>query len=258
VKVHHLNCGTMNVPTAPLVCHVLLVETDNCLVLVDTGFGLQDCADPGRLGPTRHVIKPILSPQETAARQVARLGFHRDDVRHIVITHFDLDHIGGLSDFPDAQVHVTAGEAQGAIKSPSWRERIRYRRVQWAHKPHIVEHDARGERWRGFDAAKELNEISHGIVLVPLPGHTRGHTCVAVDAGDRWVLQCGDAFYHPGTIGGHCRVPLVLRAQEAFVAFDLKRVHDNHARLTELYHRQDPDLLIVCSHDPTLFALASA
>ena len=37
-EVHHLNCGTMNMPGAPLVCHVLLVETANALVLVDAGF----------------------------------------------------------------------------------------------------------------------------------------------------------------------------------------------------------------------------
>jgi hypothetical protein len=30
-------------------------------------------------------------------------------------------------------------------------------------------------------------------------------------------------------------------------------VADNHARLTELYQRQEPDLLMVCAHDATLF-----
>ena len=35
MKVHHLNCGTMRPPGTPaLVCHVLLVETDNGLVPV--------------------------------------------------------------------------------------------------------------------------------------------------------------------------------------------------------------------------------
>ena len=52
VKVHHLNCGTMRPPLTPeLVCHVLLVETPTGLVLVDSGFGLEDVRDPaGRLG----------------------------------------------------------------------------------------------------------------------------------------------------------------------------------------------------------------
>src|SRR5882757_10251333 len=150
----------MRLPTAPLICHVLLVETDNGLVLVDTGYGSHDCADPaGRIGPTRRLLRPVLSHEETAAHQIEQLGFRRDDVRHIVITHFDMDHIGGLSDFPHAHVHLTAAEVFGAMISPSRVEKARYRRSQWAHKPKIVQHDPTGERWRGFAAAKELDEI---------------------------------------------------------------------------------------------------
>jgi glyoxylase-like metal-dependent hydrolase (beta-lactamase superfamily II) len=37
MRVHHLNCGTMRPPGAALVCHVLLVESDAGLVLIDTG-----------------------------------------------------------------------------------------------------------------------------------------------------------------------------------------------------------------------------
>ena len=141
--------------------------------------------------------------------------------------------------------------------APSRREKIRYRSVQWAHKPNIVEHDPYGEKWRGFAAAKELTEISTGIALLSLPGHTRGHACVAVDAGHRWVLHAGDAFYHHGTLDG-TPLPRALRAMESTVAFDRKTVRANHARLAELYQCKDPDLLVVCAHDPTLLEQARA
>jgi glyoxylase-like metal-dependent hydrolase (beta-lactamase superfamily II) len=242
---------------APMVCHVLLIETDDGLVLVDSGYGTRDCDDPRRIGPTRRMVRPILSHDETVAHQLDRLGFARDDVRHIIITHLDMDHAGGMSDFPAARVHVTAAEALGAIRAPSRQEKIRYRSAQWAHKPNIVEHDPRGEKWRGFAAAKQLDEISPGIALVSLPGHTRGHACVAVDAGHRWVLHAGDAFYHHGTLD-RTPVPRALAAMESLFAFDRKRVLDNHARLVELYQSQDPDLLIVCAHDPTLLEQARA
>ncbi|MFE6821720.1 MBL fold metallo-hydrolase [Streptomyces sp. NPDC057690] len=254
MKIHHLNCGTMLLPTAHLVCHVLLIETAGGLVLVDSGFGLDDIADPRRrFGPARHVVRPVLKAEETAVHQVEQLGFGRDDVRHIIVTHFDADHIGGLSDFPQAQVHVTAAEALGSMISPTRREKIRYRSAQWAHGPKIVEHSPDGETWRGFAAAKELDAIAPGIVLVPLPGHTRGHACVAVDTGTRWLLHAGDAFYHHGTIDGRTSVPAALRAMETLVAWDLKRVRDNHARLAELHRHADPDLAIFSAHDPTLF-----
>ena len=88
MKVHHLNCGTTHPPAAPaIVRHVLLLETDRGLVLVDTGFGLRDIADPARrIGPIRHLLRPVFSPDETAAHQCERLGYRRDDVRHIVTT----------------------------------------------------------------------------------------------------------------------------------------------------------------------------
>lgn len=258
MKVHHLNCGTMDSPGAPMVCHVLLVETDGGLVLVDSGYGLADCADHSRVGPMRHLMRPSLDPEETAARQVERLGFRRDDVRHIVVTHFDLDHIGGIADFPDARIHVTADEVTGAMRAPTLSERFRYQPAQWSHGPVLVEHDPAGEAWRGFAAAKELDAIAPGIVLISLPGHTRGHACVAVDAGHRWVLHCGDAFYYRGTIDNRTPVPAAVRISQRISAFDLKLLQRNHARLAELYARQEPDLLIVSAHDPSLLTDATA
>jgi glyoxylase-like metal-dependent hydrolase (beta-lactamase superfamily II) len=225
-----------------MVCHVLLIEDESGLVLIDTGFGSHDCDEPARrVGPTRRFIRPALRHDETAARQVERLGFRCEDVRHIVVTHFDVDHIGGLSDFPDAEIHVTAAEALGAMKAPSLHERFRFRAAQWAHAPKIVEHTPDGEKWRGFAAAKELDEISPGIALISLPGHTRG-----------------DAFYHPGTVDGTSPVPRVVTVMEPLIAFDRKQVQDNHARLAELYRRKEPDLYMICSHDPSLYEQARA
>ncbi|MCX2729735.1 MBL fold metallo-hydrolase [Saccharopolyspora sp. NFXS83] len=252
MKVHHLNCGTMHSLIAPLICHVLLIEIEGGLTLVDTGFGLQDIAAPAqRLGMIRHLNRPALAPEETAAHQVERLGFSRNDVRHIVLTHFDSDHIGGLSDFPDAQVHLTADEAAGALRPSSGQERSRYRSAQWAHRPNLVEHRPDGEAWRGFAAAKELTGISPGIVLIALPGHTRGHAAVAVDAGEHWVLHAGDAFFHRSTLDGGS-APTALRVQEAAIAHDRAKVRDNHARLAELHQRGEPELAIICAHDPVL------
>ena len=242
-----------------MVCHVLLVETDNGLVLIDSGFGTRDCDDPRRrVGASRRLIRPVLNSAEAAVNQVERLGFRRDDVRHIVITHFDGDHIGGISDFPDAQIHVTATEAFGALRAPSRGEKRRFRAVHWAHGPKIVEHTPGGENWRGFAAAKELVKVSPGIVMISLPGHTRGHACVAVDAGHRWLMHCGDAYFHYGTIDGTATMPRALAAFEWTVAFDRKMVLDNHARLVEMYRRGDPDTVMVCSHDRRLYEQAKA
>ncbi|MEW2550060.1 MBL fold metallo-hydrolase [Streptomyces sp. NPDC047002] len=252
MKVHHLNCGTMNMRSYPMVAHVLCVETDRSgVVLVDTGFGLKDIEDPvGRIGFMRHVIRPVLDPEETAVRQVRRLGLKPEDVRHIVVTHLDFDHVGGLADFPHAEIHTTAAEVLGAVRAPTRRERLRYQAAQWAHGPLFVEHSADGEGWRGFPAAQELTDIAPGIVLVPMPGHSRGHTGVAVDTGERWLLHCGDAFYHWGTLDGRARVPVPVRLMERAAAHRHRLLLENQERLAELHRRGDPGLRIVSAHDP--------
>jgi glyoxylase-like metal-dependent hydrolase (beta-lactamase superfamily II) len=94
--------------------------------------------------------------------------------------------------------------------------------------------------------------------MISLPGHTRGHACVAVDAGHRWLMHCGDAYFHYGTVDGSARMPRALAAFERTVAFDRKMVQDNHARLVELYRRDEPDMVMICSHDRRLYEQAKA
>lgn len=260
MKVHHLNCGTMRPPRTPggLVCHVLLLETDNGLVLVDTGLGLRDAADPkGRFGEARFYVRPSFDPAEAAITQLPRLGFDPRDVQHVVLTHFDADHTGGLADFPWAKVHLTGAENFAALHPRGPVEKGRYLPTHRDHGPVIVEHTVdQGESWRGFPGAKELSEIGPGIVLINLPGHSRGHAAIAVDTGDRWILHVGDSFYHHGQIDGTGRAPLALTAMERFIAHDWKRVRANHERLTELWAAAEADLLLVNAHDPRLLERA--
>src|SRR6202035_1950636 len=89
-----------------LVARCLLIEDSSGLILLDTGFGAKDIATPSRLGPARFVIEPRLDPAETALTQVKAVGHDPAEVRHILVTHLDLDHAGGLADFPNAEVHL--------------------------------------------------------------------------------------------------------------------------------------------------------
>jgi glyoxylase-like metal-dependent hydrolase (beta-lactamase superfamily II) len=270
MKVHHLNGGTMYPPlVGRIVCHVLLCETDGGLLLVDTGFGLADVADPAaRIGAGRRLLRPVLAPDETIVRQVVALGHHPEDVRHIVLTHLDTDHTGGLADFPWAQVHVTAAERSAANAPATRMERQRYRPVQWAHQPNVVtygEAGGAGEPWFGFDGVHQLTAIDERVVLVPLAGHTRGHAAVAIDAGARgWLLHAGDAMFDRAVIAGPDDPPedhrprRTTRAFERAAAVDRSRLAGNHARLAALHTARPREATVLCAHDPVLFDRAVA
>lgn len=260
MKVHHLDCGSMEPLIGHLVTHVFVVETPGGLVLVDSGFGTQDFVSPrSHIGFFRHLSRPVMDPAQCAVNQLRAIGLDPLDVRHIVLTHMDHDHVGGISDFPHAQIHVTAAEALGALRPPTRKERLRYNSAQFEHDPRIFEHSPFGESWMGFAAAKELTEIADGIVLVSLPGHSRGHACVAVNDGKRWLLHVGDAFDSRFELEGEAhRAPYPLRLQAHLNAYDLQQYLDNQQRLHELWLRQDPDLHIVCAHDPVMFEKAKA
>ncbi|MEV5970160.1 MBL fold metallo-hydrolase [Streptomyces sp. NPDC051921] len=341
MRIHHLNCGSVRTidPTydgpasLPAVNHCLLVETDaDGLVLVETGLGLGDVRDPeAALGADWVAMaQPALDEEETAVRQVARLGYDPADVRHILLTHLDVDHCGGLPDFPGARVHVLAAELAAArAESPSYR----YRPAHWSHEPDWVTYDladageagptgpidltgpasptvpagptgptvpsgpaipagpaiptgstdptlptgpndrpsgstgatgATGpaapptaEDWYGFTSLR-LEGLPPEFRLVPLGGHTAGHTGVAVRGADRWLLHCGDAYYyHREMEAAKEPHPLMDVVQTSSQVHRDLRI-GTQARLRELVRDHGDEVTVFSAHDPWEFARLAA
>jgi glyoxylase-like metal-dependent hydrolase (beta-lactamase superfamily II) len=268
MRIHHLNCTTMcplggrlmdgrsDGLRGTLVCHCLLIEAPGGLVLVDTGFGLNDVRNPtSRL--SRFFLgqmAPRLHEDSTAVRQVERLGFRRSDVRHIVVTHLDFDHAGGLDDFPDAKIHMLRLERDTAAVRPTMLDRMRYRPQQWASRARWKTYEmGRGEPWYGFQAVRELEGLPPEILLIPLIGHTLGHAGVAVDRGvDGWLLHAGDAYFWHGEMEPDqpwCTPGLT--AYQAMMEKDRHARLENQRRLRALRRDHGEHVTIFCAHDPT-------
>lgn len=262
-RVHHVNAGTLCpfavshlVDGEAMVCHCLIVETDSGLVLVDTGFGTADIANPkARLGGAfASVARPRLAVSETMLSHVEALGFKRNDVRHILVTHLDLDHAGGLSDFPDAAVHVYGAELDAAT-NPRFSEKNRYRSAQWAHGPKWQVHREEGDDWFGFRAVRA---IGSDIALVPLIGHSRGHSAIAVRTKEGWLLHAGDAYFHHREMNFEKpSCPPLLAVFQRLVAADdmLRRV--NQMRLRTLVHERS-EVRVLSAHCPKEFSSLSS
>ncbi|MET4665701.1 MBL fold metallo-hydrolase [Sphingomonas sp. PvP056] len=272
IRIHHLNCGTCcpiggrlfdgysRGLSAHLVCHCLLIETDAGLVLIDTGYGTQDVTRPGeRLSNFfRALNRPQLRPDETAVVQVRRLGFEPADVRHIVVTHLDFDHAGGIEDFPNARIHVTAREKEVADqrRGGAFVSRKRYRPQQWDEAMNWSLYPlGGGERWFGFDAVRDLEGLPPEILLVPLAGHTWGHAGIAIREDDgRWLFYAGDAYFHHAEIDGERRTcPPGLRGYQRLMQVDADARMANQRRVRALSSDHGDRVRIFCAHDLTEF-----
>ena len=245
--VRHLNCGTLHAPPNPAVgCHCLLLEDAAGLALIDTGIGLKDIADPvGRIGAAAIAAAGFqFRWADTAVRQLERLGHDPAAVRHVVLTHADHDHVGGLADFPAATVHLSAEEHADIIAG-----HLRFSAAQFSHGPkwQPCSADATVD-WFGLPARPLPLGFASDVLLVPLFGHTHGHCGVAVRQADRWLLHVGDAYYlrvelttddHP-VWALSAAMALDDAARRASLAH-LRRLHRDHAGEVAMvgYHDRD-------------------
>lgn len=267
MRIHHLNCATFCPPLlskrinehGKLICHCLLIESNDGLILVDTGLGAAAIAQPGRYCPpgATTLLGARLDRSETALAQVEKLGFTQRDVRHILPTHLDFDHAGGLSDFPDATVHIFETEYQAAQNRSTFFEKQRYCTAQWAHGPKWQRYTLpeKVETWFGFESVRALPGSGDEILIVPVVGHSRGHSAIAVRTGAGWLVHCGDAYFYEGEMdpaGRRCTG--FLDGFQRIAQFHGPDRVRNQERLRQLASAHRGEVSLFCAHDPSEFA----
>jgi len=192
-EIYHLNCVKIVSPYADNVCgHCLLLKQKDRMALIDTGIGLLDSQLPEeRIG---HELVKITGYQfdenQTAVRQIERLGLNPVQVADCIISHLDNDHIGGLADFPHATVHVGSEEYEHYMLGNP-----RYLKIPLQHNPDIKTYGTSDRLWFGLEARKVATALDVEMLLIPLPGHTLGHCGIAIKNDDRWLFYVADAYY---------------------------------------------------------------
>ena len=207
------------------------------VVLVDTGFPgayYEDAEAAGRgdgLASFGRLVR--LGPENRPRAQLSLLGLEPEEVTELVITHGDIDHVGGIGDFPGATIVVSRSERETG--PPRYFGDVRP--LQWPA----------AARYRLLDADEEL---APGVGLLVTPGHSPGHLSLVVRLRETGtvVLACDaisrEAELATGINGGATDADAARRSAERLV--DLARRHDallvyghDPAQRTSLRHAPD-------------------
>ena len=165
----------------------LIVNTGKRLVLLDTGTG-------GQIAPTAGMI----------ADNLAAAGIAPKDVDQIVISHFHPDHINGIKDKDNALIFA---DAEIMVPEPEWAYWMDDATMNAA--PADQKLTFLNQRRIFSDIAEQVTrytpgkEVSPGIVSLPAPGHTPGHTVFAIHSGDASLLVLSDTAQHPAIFARH-------------------------------------------------------
>jgi len=254
-KIHHLDCGSFCPHLGQQLfgvdhfcCHCLLIETDQRLILVDTGLSelyLQQNSDFFR----KFINNPDFKPQQSALMQVCKLGYKADDVTDIIATHVDQDHVGGIPDFKKARIHMHYKEKN--YLDPNYVDKMkRFSRVYFQNGNEIVTYDDFGQDWNGFQSVRMFEGIDDEIFLVPLVGHSAGHSGVVIKQGQQWLFHAGDAYFiqedlSPNILDKNMKSEIF----QSVLAEHNKHRLENQKKLSELL-QQNSNVRLINSHDP--------
>jgi glyoxylase-like metal-dependent hydrolase (beta-lactamase superfamily II) len=159
-----------------------LVNTGKQLILVDTGAGTWYGA--GALG---HLAGNLRSA-----------GYAPEEVDLVLITHLHSDHIGGLTTqdgkrvFPNADVYVAKAESdfwlspEIAAKASKDAQPF-FQSAQAVAAPYI-----KAGKWHTFSGSETIVD---GMQLIPLSGHTPGHTGYEFSSKGHKILFWGDTMH---------------------------------------------------------------
>jgi len=203
-----------------------LVNTGKQLILVDAGAGTWWGGKAfGRL-----------------AGSLRSAGYTPEEVDIVLVTHLHSDHIGGLTTqdgkrvFPNADVYVAKAESdfwlspENAAKAPKDAQPF-FRSAQAITAPYI-----KAGKWHTFSGSEPIVD---DVQLVPLPGHTPGHTGFEFSSKGQKILFWGDIIHAQ-------RVQ--LQHPEVTAVFDIDQTAAAATRRQLLPRLVREDVLIAAPH----------
>jgi len=147
-------------------------------VLFDTGMPVSLPGASDRTDIFPEFVTTRFGAHDAVGAQLIANSQDPKRVDFVVLSHLHFDHVGGLSDVPNATVVVQRKEWETNLIGPQQRYTLNpSEEFDLKHEPHLIdgEHDLFGD---------------DSVVCIPTPGHTPGHQSLRVrlSTGEQVVL----------------------------------------------------------------------
>ena len=166
-----------------LALNSILIKTAKELILVETGIG-------GDLDPKFYDYYSV-ERKPGLVLSLEKLGYQAEDIDLVVNTHLHFDHCGGNTSrnekgedaptFPKARYIIQKGEWEDALH-PSERDKASY----------LEQNFLPLEKHGLLQLVDGNKEISEGVEVIVVPGHTSRHQCLKVSTGGKVFFFLGD------------------------------------------------------------------
>jgi glyoxylase-like metal-dependent hydrolase (beta-lactamase superfamily II) len=209
----------------------LLIEDGGRLILVDTGIGNKQ--------DEKFFSHYYLHGDASMDSSLAKLGFHRDDITDVFLTHLHFDHVGGavvrerdklLPAFKNATYWSNEQHWDWAV-NPNEREKASFL------KENILPIQESGQL--KFIECQDGVSFTDNISVKFAYGHTDAMMLPLINYKDKQVLYMADLL--PSV--GHLPLPYVM----AYDMFPLKTLDEKKKNLAEALEKQ---YILYLEHDP--------
>ncbi len=170
-----------------------------------------------------------------------------EEVKHVILSHFHPDHIGGVKDFPQAKIYCSKKAYEESKKLSYFRQL----KEIFFNKLLPIDFDSRMQDiqcneidipfypfTKGFDIFRDGS-----IIAVFLPGHARGQIGIFLKTSTQVVFLCADACFQTSNIQNLEYPHFLARAAiDNYPAFldTLQQIH--------LLKKNHPEIEIIPSH----------
>lgn len=213
-----------------------VVEDEDGLIAIDTGLG----PTPKVPRVQRRVVPvPVSHSASDLPAQMRDAGLDPADVRTVLLTHLDWDHIGGAGHFPNAEVLVHRPDLEFARTRMG---RLRFHPELWPAGLRPEAYDLDPTAFGPFPASRRLGLRDH-LVVVGLPGHSPGQIGVVVETGHRRLFLAADHILRADWFSEDWDAGRLL----GLGIFDAESARETSRRVQGL--ARDCDAVILPSHD---------